>query len=38
MAKSFNYYDCVMPLLEALGWQGHARRIFGAVPFLEKQI
>lgn len=38
MAKSFNYYDCVMPLLEALGWQGHARRIFEAVPFLEKQI
>jgi ATP-binding cassette subfamily C protein LapB len=38
MTKSFNYYDCVMPLLEALGWRGHARRIFEAVPYLIKEI
>lgn len=38
MTKSFNYYDCVMPLLEALGWHGHARRIFEAVPYLAKDI
>jgi ATP-binding cassette subfamily C protein/ATP-binding cassette subfamily C protein LapB len=38
MTKSFNYYDCVMPLLEALGWHGHARRIFEAVPYLVDQI
>lgn len=38
MTKSFNYYDCVMPLLEALGWHGHARRIFEAVPYLTKNI
>ena len=38
MTKSFNYYDCVMPLLEALGWRGHARRIFEAVPYLIENI
>ena len=38
MTKSFNYYDCVMPLLEALGWHGHARRIFEAVPYLANNI
>lgn len=38
MAKSFNYYDCVMPLLESLGWRGHARRIFEAVPYLATEI
>jgi ATP-binding cassette subfamily C protein/ATP-binding cassette subfamily C protein LapB len=36
--KPFNYYDCVMPLLEALGWHGHARRIFEAVPYLATTI
>lgn len=38
MTKLFNYYDCVMPLLEALGWHGHARRIFEAVPHLTTKI
>jgi len=38
MTKFFNYYDCVMPLLESLGWHGHARRIFEAVPYLAKNI
>lgn len=38
MTKSFNYYDCVMPLLQALGWHGHARRIFEAVPYLMEHI
>ena len=38
MTKSFNYYECVMPLLEILGWHGHARRIFEAVPYLENKI
>jgi ATP-binding cassette subfamily C protein LapB len=38
MKKSFNYYDCVMPLLESLGWHGHARRIFEAVPYLATDI
>lgn len=38
MKKSFNYYDCVMPLLEAIGWRGHARRIFESVPYLKTQI
>ncbi|MBX9805259.1 MAG: ATP-binding cassette domain-containing protein [Alphaproteobacteria bacterium] len=38
MTKPFNYYDCVMPLLQALGWHGHARRIFEAVPYLSQQI
>lgn len=38
MTKPFNYYDCVMPLLEALGWHGHARRIFEAVPYLANKI
>src|SRR5271170_2877585 len=38
MTKSFNYYECVMPLLETLGWHGHARRIFEAVPYLENKI
>lgn len=38
MTKSFNYYDCVMPLLKALGWHGHARRIFEAVPYLQTHI
>lgn len=38
MTKSFNYYDCVMPLLESLGWHGHARRIFEAVPYMMNQI
>ena len=38
MTKTFNYYESVMPLLEALGWHGHARRIFEAVPYLLKEI
>ena len=38
MTKPFNYYDCVMPLLQTLGWHGHARRIFEAVPYLSQQI
>lgn len=38
MTSSFNYYDCVMPLLQALGWHGHARRIFEAVPYLVEKI
>lgn len=38
MTKSFNYYDCVMPLLAALGWHGHARRIFESVPYLNTNI
>jgi len=38
MTKPFNYYDCVMHLLEALGWHGHARRIFEAVPYLNSNI
>ncbi|MBM3468154.1 MAG: ATP-binding cassette domain-containing protein [Alphaproteobacteria bacterium] len=38
MTKQFNYYDCVMPLLETLGWHGHARRIFEAIPYLKNNI
>jgi len=38
MKKSFNFYDCVMPLLEALGWHHHVRRIFEAVPYLTYKI
>jgi ATP-binding cassette subfamily C protein LapB len=36
--KPFNYYDCIAPLMESLGWHGHARRMFEAVPYLETDI
>ena len=38
MAQAFNYFDCVAPMLDSLGWHGHARRIFEAVPYLKKDI
>lgn len=38
MRKLFNFNTCVMPLLEVLGWRGHGRRIFEAVPPLTQHL
>ncbi|WP_010300318.1 peptidase domain-containing ABC transporter [Candidatus Odyssella thessalonicensis] len=35
---TFNYINCLKPLLRCLGWQGDSRRIFEAVPYEVKAI
>lgn len=35
---TFNYINCLKPLLQALGWQGSPRRIFEAMPHNADEI
>ena len=35
---SFNYYDCLQPLLKSLGWHGSNRRIYETAPYLKQSL
>lgn len=34
-SESYNFFGCIQPLLEALGWHGSPRRIFETAPYLK---
>lgn len=35
--STFNYFNCLHPLLEALSWRGSPRRLFETAPYLKEQ-
>ena len=37
-SPTFNYINCLKPLLRILGWQGNSRDVFEAVPYDATQI
>ena len=36
--QQFNYFKCVVPVLQSLGWHGEKRRLYEAAPHLIKEI